>query len=120
MSEMALDVTGDNINMQSHRLKFIIYLFLIVGTLAVYWQLPSHDFIVFDDDTYVSKNSYVVSGLTKRGFIWAYVRHAGRPGLTRYFPVLLIFILGLMSKPMLVTLPLSCFCWTIGPLADCG
>jgi hypothetical protein len=59
MSEMALDVTGDNINMQSHRLKFIICLFLILGTLAVYWQVPNHDFINLDDGIYVSNNPYV-------------------------------------------------------------
>ncbi|MFC1813392.1 tetratricopeptide repeat protein [Thermodesulfobacteriota bacterium] len=37
--------------------------------------------------------------------MWAYVRYTDRPGLHRYFPVLLFFVLGLMSKPMLVTLP---------------
>jgi Flp pilus assembly protein TadD len=34
-----------------------------------------------------------------------YVRYARRPSLARYLPVALFFVLGLMSKPMLVTLP---------------
>ena len=36
---------------------------------------------------------------------WAYVRYGERPGLGRYALVLLLFMLGLMSKPVLVTLP---------------
>ncbi|MGO9139741.1 MAG: tetratricopeptide repeat protein [Syntrophales bacterium] len=37
--------------------------------------------------------------------LWAYVRYVERPGIYRYLPILLFFTLGLMSKPMLVTLP---------------
>jgi len=37
--------------------------------------------------------------------LWAYVRYAERPGRGRYVVVLLLFCLGLMSKPMIVTLP---------------
>ena len=37
--------------------------------------------------------------------IWAYARYAEQPGLRRYLLVLLFFGLGLMSKPMVVTLP---------------
>jgi tetratricopeptide (TPR) repeat protein len=37
--------------------------------------------------------------------LWAYVRYAERPGRGRYLLVLLLFCLGLMSKPMIVTLP---------------
>jgi protein O-mannosyl-transferase len=37
--------------------------------------------------------------------LWAYVRYAERPGWGRYLMVLVLFCLGLMSKPMVVTLP---------------
>ena len=37
--------------------------------------------------------------------IWAYSRYAEHPDLRRYLLVLLFFTLGLMSKPMVVTLP---------------
>jgi tetratricopeptide (TPR) repeat protein len=37
--------------------------------------------------------------------IWAYVRYAEQPGLRRYLLVVLFFGLGLMAKPMVVTLP---------------
>lgn len=36
---------------------------------------------------------------------WAYVRYAESPTLARYGPVLVFFALGLMAKPILVTLP---------------
>ena len=37
--------------------------------------------------------------------LWAYARYAARPSLGRYLAVLLWFSLGLVSKPMIVTLP---------------
>ncbi len=37
--------------------------------------------------------------------LWGYVCYAHRQGVGRYMLVLLFFILGLMSKPMMVTLP---------------
>lgn len=37
--------------------------------------------------------------------IWAYTGYAERPGLRRYLVVLFFFGLGLMAKPMVVTLP---------------
>ena len=38
--------------------------------------------------------------------LWAYVRYAERPSDGRYGCVLLAMIMGLMSKPMLVTVPM--------------
>ena len=43
-------------------------------------------------------------------FFWmltmlSYARYAERPGINRYLAVVVFFILGLMAKPMLVTLP---------------
>jgi len=38
--------------------------------------------------------------------MWAYVRYAEKPRPARYLLTLLFFLLGLMAKPMLVTLPL--------------
>jgi tetratricopeptide (TPR) repeat protein len=37
--------------------------------------------------------------------MWAYVRYVENPKLNRYLAVIALFILGLMSKPMVVTLP---------------
>jgi tetratricopeptide (TPR) repeat protein len=37
--------------------------------------------------------------------LWAYVRYTERPGTARFLAVIGAFVLGLMSKPMLVTFP---------------
>ena len=37
--------------------------------------------------------------------MWAYVRYTERPGVSRYIWVLILFALGRMAKPMVVTLP---------------
>ena len=37
---------------------------------------------------------------------WAYAAYVARPVRWRYVLTLFVFVLGLMSKPMLVTLPL--------------
>lgn len=174
-----------------------------MAALVVFWQSADHEFVNFDDELYVTRNSHVQAGLTYQGLVWAlttthvgnwhpltwlshmldcelyglnpgghhftnlllhiantlllfmvlkrmtgalrrsafvaalfalhplhvesvawvaerkdvlstffwmltmgvYVRYVERPGLNRYLLVLLSFALGLMAKPMLVTLP---------------
>ena len=48
--------------------------------------------------------------------IGAYVHYVERPGLQRYLAVLLFFVLGLMAKPMLVTLPFALLLLDYWPL----
>jgi tetratricopeptide (TPR) repeat protein len=50
----------------------LIWFVLIVVTLAVYWQVQTHDFLNFDDDLYVAKNSNVNKGITSETIIWAF------------------------------------------------
>jgi Flp pilus assembly protein TadD len=185
------------------RPEFLICLFLVVTTLAVYFQVRNYDFIDYDDEIYVTNNTHVKAGLTWESIKWAfttfhganwhpltwlshiadvelysmipgqhhisnvlfhimntlllffvlkrmtgglwqsafvaalfalhplhvesvaqvaerkdvlstffwflvmgaYIRYTERPSIKSYLPVLIFFILGLMAKPMLVTLP---------------
>src|SRR5262249_49348239 len=48
--------------------------------------------------------------------IWAYVRYTEKPWLGRYGIMMLLFSLGLMTKPMLVTLPFLLFLLDFWPL----
>ena len=48
--------------------------------------------------------------------IWAYVRYAEKPSFLRYSLVFLLFALGLMAKPMLVTLPIILLLMDYWPL----
>lgn len=53
-------------------LMLIISLLLIAAILISYWQVKDFDFICFDDKPYVTENRRVQSGLTVKGFIWAF------------------------------------------------
>ena len=54
---------------------------------------------------WVSERKDVLSGFFWILTIGAYVRYVRRPSLHRYLVVLVSFVLGLLSKPMVVTLP---------------
>jgi tetratricopeptide (TPR) repeat protein len=54
---------------------------------------------------WVAERKDVLSGLFWMLTMAAYVRYVERPNIQRYLLVLLAFVMGLMSKPMVVTLP---------------
>ena len=54
---------------------------------------------------WVAERKTLLSTLLWMLTLWAYVAYVRRPRLTRYLIALLLFALGLMAKPMLVTLP---------------
>ncbi len=49
--------------------------------------------------------------------MWAYVHYVKQPDKKRYFLLILLFVLGLMSKPMLVTLPFVLLLLDFWPLS---
>ena len=54
------------------RKEIIICLFLVIATLAVYWQVTNHEFLNYDDDIYITKNHHVRAGLTLEGIAWSF------------------------------------------------
>jgi len=66
---------------------------------------------------WVSERKDVLSTFFWMLVMWSYVRYVARPGGLRYLLVLLLFALGLMSKPMLVTLPCVLLLLDYWPLA---
>jgi len=70
----------------------------VAGMFAVH---PLH----VESVAWVSERKDVLSTLFWMLTVWAYVAYTRQPRLTRYVMVLLLFGLGLMAKPMLVTLP---------------
>ena len=48
--------------------------------------------------------------------LWAYREYVRKPGLGRYSAVAVLFALGLMAKPMVVTLPVLLLCLDYWPL----
>ena len=55
---------------------------------------------------WISERRDVLSGLFFVLALWAYVRYIRRPGVGKYVTLCVLFALGLLAKPMLVTLPL--------------
>ena len=64
-------------NTDKHRIVNIRYdvlicLFLVMAILAVYGQMNYHEFINFDDSSYILKNQHVQKGLTSESISWAF------------------------------------------------
>lgn len=66
---------------------------------------------------WVAERKDVLCGLFSFLALWLYVRYAQAPSAHRYLPVLFTFSLGLMSKPMIVTLPFVLLLLDVWPLA---
>jgi len=69
---------------------------------------------------WISSRKDVLSGVFFMLTVLAYARYVDRPGVLRYFLVVLFFALGLMSKPMLVTLPFVLLLLDYWPLGRTG
>ena len=69
---------------------------------------------------WVAERKDVLSGLFFMLTIWAYVRYSRRPSAARYGLLLFLFAFGLMSKPMLVTLPFVLLLLDYWPLDRLG
>lgn len=60
------------INIPLETQKLIVYLGLLVATFAVYWQVNTFDFVMFDDNLYIIQNSHIQSGITAESVRWAF------------------------------------------------
>ena len=69
---------------------------------------------------WIAERKDVLSGVCFMLTLLAYVCYTRAPSLRRYLAVVLVFVLGLMSKPMLVTLPLVLLVLDYWPLSRIG
>ncbi len=61
-----------SMNVFSRHRRLFVCLFLVISTLAVYWQVINHTFVAYDDDMYVTQNHHVKAGLTVESIIWSF------------------------------------------------
>ena len=54
------------------RREGLVCLFLVLTTLAVYWQVGNHEFVNYDDKKYITENQHVQAGLTLKSIAWAF------------------------------------------------
>jgi len=69
---------------------------------------------------WVAERKDVLSTLFGLAALWAYARYARQPGLASYVTVFVLLALGLMAKPMLVSLPFLLLLLDAWPLARFG
>jgi len=100
-----------------------IFLFLLLrrmtgkdGRSAVVAALFAVHPLNIESVVWIAERKNLLSTLFCILTILAYVRYAEKPIWGRYWPVLLFFALGLMAKPMLVTLPFVLFLLDYWPL----
>ncbi len=65
---------------------------------------------------WITERKDVLSTLFLLLAVWAYARYARKPGFWRYFAVAVPYVLGLMAKPMVLTLPLVLLLLDFWPL----
>jgi tetratricopeptide (TPR) repeat protein len=83
---------------------------------ALFALHPAH----VESVAWISERKDVLSGLLFALLLGCYAGYARRPGPFRYFATLLVFALGLMAKPMLVTAPIVLLLldfWPLGRLS---
>lgn len=81
----------------------------VAGLFAVH---PLH----VESVAWVAERKDVLSGFFWMLTLWTYVSYVRRPELRRYLFVVLCFVLGLMAKPMTVTLPFVLLLLDVWPL----
>lgn len=86
--------------------------FLVFGRLTGAWERSAFLAALFalhplnvDSVAWIAERKNVLSTTFWLLTLWAYARYAARPAAGRYLLTLGLFALGLMAKPMLVTLP---------------
>jgi len=52
--------------------ELLVCLFLGIVIFAVYWQVISHDFVVYDDLEYVAENNHIQNGLCLESALWSF------------------------------------------------
>ena len=114
-----LDVQLFGLNPGPHHLVNVLFhiinaalVFLVVQRMTgAFWRSAAvaalfalHPLQV-DTVAWVTERKNVLSGMFWLLTLGAYARYAERPGAGRYLLMLLFFVLGLLCKPVLVTLP---------------
>jgi tetratricopeptide (TPR) repeat protein len=98
-------------NVLLHAVNTLLVFFVFMRMTGAFWRcavlaaLFSVHPLQVDTVAWVAERKNLLSTLFWLLTIWAYVRYGERPALGRYALVLLLFVLGLMCKPVLVTLP---------------
>jgi len=108
-----------------HTLNSVVLFLLLCGTTGHAWRsacvaalFAVHPLHV-ESVAWIAERKDVLSTLFWFLAFWAYVRYTRQPGRVRYAAVIILFALGLMAKPMVITLPFTLLLldwWPLGRL----
>lgn len=108
-----------------HTANVLLLFMVLQGMTRAFWRsalvatlFALHPLQV-ESVAWVSERKNLLSAFFWMLTMWAYIRYAERPSLSRYWPVPLFFAFALMAKPVLVTLPLALLLldyWPLGRL----
>ena len=59
------------------RIELVICLSLILAILFIYFQTRNYDFVLLDDDVYITDNPFVAGGLKSENIKWAFLNSHG-------------------------------------------
>jgi len=99
-------------NVWMHALSTLLWFTVLKRITGARWKSALVAFLFalhplhVESVAWVSERKDVLSALFWVLTLWAYAGYVGRPGRGRYLLTLFLFCLGLMAKPMLVTLPI--------------
>jgi len=118
-----LDASGYHVdNLLFHILNTLLLYIVLNAMTGLPWRSAAvaalfalHPLHV-ESVAWVAERKDVLSTFFMLLTLLAYRRYAGRPGLKTYLPVVLFYTLGLMSKPMVVTLPFLLLLLDVWPL----
>jgi tetratricopeptide (TPR) repeat protein len=129
-----LDVQFFGLNAGGHHLTNVLLHTANVALLFLLWQRmtgavwrsalvaglfgwhPAH----VESVAWIAERKDVLSAFFWLLSLWAYVRHAAKPGWARYVLSLALFGLALLAKPMAVTLPFVLLLLDYWPLGRCA
>lgn len=110
------------VNVAFHAANSVLLLLALTRLTGAFWRsalvaglFALHPLHV-ESVAWVSERKDVLSGFFWIAAMYAYAVYAERVSLARYLPVALLFVLGLMAKPMLITLPAALLLLDIWPL----
>jgi tetratricopeptide (TPR) repeat protein len=110
-------------NVLLHALGTVLLFLLLLRLTGARWQSAFVAFVFalhplhVESVAWIAERKDVLSALFWFLTLWAYVRYVERPSPARYALMLLCFCCGLMSKPMIVTLPFVALLLDVWPLA---
>jgi protein O-mannosyl-transferase len=83
------------------------------GMVAVLFALHP---VNVESVAWISERKNLLSMLFFLLALWGYAWYARKPGVERYIVVAFLFVLGLMAKPQIITLPFVLLLWDYWPL----